>query len=59
MSIRRIEDPEGEKTVTMPFKIAAGATLTIVMQNIKSICFADLQTRRLRVDADATAGGKK
>lgn len=59
MSTGRIQDPERAKTVILSFKTAAGAALAISRQNIKLICFADVTTGRLRVDADATAGGKQ
>jgi hypothetical protein len=57
MSTRRISDPEGAKIMTMSFKHAAGTTLTIAKHNIKIKYFE--QTSNLRVDADATAGGKQ
>jgi len=57
MSTRRIQDQEGAKTVIMSFKTVARASLAISRQNIKLICFADVLTGRLRVDADATTKG--
>ncbi len=59
MSTRRIQDPDGAKKVIMSFKTAAGAAMAISRQNIKLICFADVTTRRLQVDAFATTGGKQ
>jgi hypothetical protein len=58
MSTGRIKDPEGAKTVIMSFKTVAGAALAISRYNIKLVYFADVTTGRLRVDADATTGGK-
>ncbi len=43
----------------MSFKTTAGAALAISRQNIRLICFADATTSRIRVDADATTGGKQ
>jgi hypothetical protein len=57
MTIGRIQDPERANTIIMSFKTAAGAVLAI--QNIKLIYCADVTTERLRVDADATSGGKQ
>ena len=59
MSTGRIHDPEGAKTLILSFKTATGAALAISRQNIKLVCFADVTTGRLRVDADATAGEKQ
>ncbi len=59
MSTRRIQNPEGAKTVTLSFKTAAGATLAIARQNIKIVCFSYVNSCRLRVDPDSTAGGKQ
>ncbi len=59
MSTGRIQDPEGAKTVILSFKTAAGAALAISRQHNKLVCFADVTIGRLRVDADATAGGKQ
>jgi hypothetical protein len=59
MSTGRIQDPEGAKTIILSFKTTAGAALAISRHNIKLICFADVTTGRLRVDADAIAGGKQ
>jgi len=59
MSTGRIQDPEGAKTTILSFKTSAGAALVISRQNIKLVCFTDLTTGRLRVDADATTGGKQ
>jgi len=59
MSTGRIQDPEGAKKVIVSFKTAAGAALAISRQNMKLIYFADVLTRRLRVDTYATAGGKQ
>jgi hypothetical protein len=33
--------------------------LAIAKQNVKIVCFADVNIGRLRVDPDATAGGKQ
>jgi hypothetical protein len=59
MSTRRVQDPEGEKTVTMSFKTTARATLAIAKLNIKIVCFVDVNSGRLRVNPDATTGGKQ
>jgi len=59
MSTGRIQDPEAAKTVIRSFKTTTGAALAISRQDIKLICFADVTTERLRVDADAIAGGKQ
>jgi len=59
MSTGRIHDPEGAKTLILSFKTATGAALAISRQNIKLVCFADVTTGRLRVDADASTGGKQ
>ena len=59
MSTRRIQDPEGAKTIILSFKTTAGATMAISRMNIKLICFVDVLTERLRVDADAIARGKQ
>jgi hypothetical protein len=54
----RRHDPEEAKSVTLSFKTAVRPTGAIAKHNIKIICFAIVQTSRLRVDKDATAGGK-
>ncbi len=59
MSTRRIQDPVGAKAIILSFKIDARAALAISRLNIKLVCFADVQTGRLRVDANATEGGKQ
>jgi len=59
MSTGRIHDPEGTKPVILSFKTVAGAALAISRHNIQLICFADVTTGRLRIDAGATAGGKQ
>ena len=59
MSTGRIQDPEGAKRVILSFKTATRATLAISRHNIKLVCFADLTTGRLRVDAYTTSGGKQ
>jgi hypothetical protein len=59
MSTGRIQDPEGAKTIILSFKTTTEAALAISRQNIRLICFADVTTGRLRVDADATSGGKQ
>jgi len=59
MSTRFIQDPEGAKTTIMSFKTVAGVSLAISDHNNKLICFADVITGRLRVDADTTVGEKQ
>ena len=54
--IGRIHNLEGAKTMTLSFKTAARATMAIARHNIKNICFANVQTCILRLDATATAG---
>jgi hypothetical protein len=43
----------------MFFKTTTRAALAILRQNIKLVCFADVQTGILRVDAYATTRGKQ
>jgi hypothetical protein len=45
--------------MTLSFKSAAGAAFAIAGQNIKIICFADVQISKLRVDSAATAREKQ
>ena len=58
MSLGRIQDPEGAKTVVVSFKTAAGAVAAIHKQIYKIVCFGDAAGGRLRVDAAATSRGK-
>ena len=57
MSTRRIEDPEGDKTIILSYKSATGAAIAISGPNTKIGCFADTHTGRPKVDKNATAGG--
>ena len=59
MSTRRIQDPEGAKTIILSFKTSPGVALAISQHNIKLTCFADVLSGRLRVDTYATAGEKQ
>jgi len=58
MRLGRIQDPEGAKITVMSFKTSAGAILTVQRQTYKIDCFRDATSGRLKVDPDATAGGK-
>jgi hypothetical protein len=55
----RIQDPEGAKTMVISFKTAAGAILAAQRQTYKIVCFRDAISGILKVDQDATAGGKQ
>jgi len=54
MTPRRIQDPEGAKTVVVSFKTTAGAVAAIHKQTYKIVCFGDAAGGRLRVDTAAT-----
>ena len=58
MTHARIQDPEGAKTMVMSFKITAEAILAAQRQTYKIVCFRDTTSGRLKVDPDATCGGK-
>ena len=58
-STGRVQDPGGAKTIILSYKTVAGAVATIHRQNLKIVCFADTQTGRLRVENQATTGGKQ
>jgi hypothetical protein len=45
--------------MVMAFKTAAGAILAVPRQTYKIVYFRDANTGRLKVDPDATAGGKQ
>jgi len=59
MSTGRVQDPEGAKTIILSYKTFAGAVATIHRQNLKIVSFGDSNTGRLRVDKQATTGGKQ
>ena len=56
MTLGKIQDPEGAKTVVVSFKTAAGAILAVHRQTFKIVCFRDLDNGRFRVDTTATIG---
>ena len=58
MTPGRIQDPEGAKNVIISFKTTAGAEAAIHRQTFKIGCFKDTPRGRLRVDTQATSGGK-
>ena len=59
MTPGRIQDSEGAKGVVISFKSATGAILAVKGQPFKIGCFSDIVSGRLRVDPDATAGGRQ
>jgi hypothetical protein len=56
MSPRRVQDPEGAKTLVVSYKTAAGATSAIVKRRFQITCYTEPDTGRLRVDPALTAG---
>jgi hypothetical protein len=59
MTPGRIQDPEGAKIMVIFFKTTPGAILAIQRPTYKIVCFKDTISGRLKVDLDATAGGKQ
>jgi hypothetical protein len=59
MTLGRIQDPEGAKIMVISFKTAPGAILDVQRQTYKIVCFRDATNGRLKVDMDATTGGKQ
>jgi len=59
MSSRRVQDPEGTKTIILSYKTAVGAVTAIQRQTLKLVCFTYTSTCRLGVDIPAIMGGKK
>ena len=58
MTLERIQDPKGAKTVIISFKTTSRAMATIHRQTDKIVCFKDALGGRLRVD-DAVSAGEK
>ena len=55
----RIQDPEGAKNMVISFKTTSGAILAAQRQIYKIVCFRDAISGILKVDQDATTGGKQ
>jgi hypothetical protein len=59
MTKERIQDPEGAKNIVVSFMTAAGAAAAVSRHHFKIVCFADPMSGMLKVDKDATLGGKQ
>ena len=59
MTLGRIQDPEGAKTVVVSFKTATGAILAVQRHTYKIVCFRDIDSGQLKVDTTTTIGGKQ
>jgi hypothetical protein len=59
MSTGRIQDPEGAKRIILFYKTTAGAATVISRQNMKIAFFSDTHTGKLKVEKNATPGGKQ
>ncbi len=59
MTPGRIQDAEGAKIMVISYKTTPGAILAVQRQTYKIVCFKDVTSGRLKVDMDATAGGKQ
>jgi hypothetical protein len=59
MTPDRIQDPEEAKIIVISFKTAPGAILAVQRQTYTIVCFRDAISGRLKVDLDATTGGKQ
>ena len=56
MSPGRIQDPEGEKTITLSYNTPAGAIGAIIKRRFLITCYKEQDTGRLRLDPALTAG---
>jgi hypothetical protein len=57
MTPRRIQDPEGAKTIVVSYKTSAGAAAAVSRQHFKIACSTDPKTGMLKVNKDTTLGG--
>jgi len=56
MSPRRVQDPEGAKTITISYNSPAGAIATIVKRRFLITCYTKQDIGRLRLDPALTTG---
>ncbi len=56
MSLGRVQDPEGAKTVVISFNTTAGAVLAVIKRRFLITCYTEANTGRLRLDPTLTAG---
>ncbi len=54
MTLGRIQDPKGAKTIVVSYKTTPGATTTISRQHFKEICSAEPKTGGLTIEKDTT-----
>ena len=59
MTLGRIQDPEGAKTIVVSFKTTAGAIATIQRQTLRFVCYNGTVSGRLKIDMAATTGGRQ
>ena len=58
MTPGRIKDPEEAKITVISFKTTAEVILAVQRHTYKVVCFIYATSGKLKVDPDATAGGK-
>ena len=56
MSPRRVQDPEGTKTIVISFNTAARAVAAVVKRRFFITCYTEADTGHLRLDPTLTAG---
>jgi len=56
MSPRRVQDPEGAKTVVISFNTVTKAVVAVIKRRFLITCYTEAETGRLRLDPALTTG---